>query len=97
MKRLDRIALGRALHLARTLKGYTTREMQALTGISAATVSRIERAHPDTLASAETALVLCDFFGLDPLSFLVRTGGTDLFHGNTPVKQAGVQQQAGGW
>lgn len=96
MKRLDRIALGRALHLARTIKGYTTRQMQDLTGVSAATVSRIERAHPDTLASAETTLVLCDFFGLDPLSFLVRTDGADLFHGKTPVKQAGVQQ-VGGW
>lgn len=95
MKRLDRIALGRALHLARTIKGYTTRQMQDFTGISPATVSRIERASPETLASAETALILCDFFGLDPLSFLRRVD-EDVFHVNTPMKQAGVQQ-AGGW
>ncbi|MEO9670097.1 MULTISPECIES: helix-turn-helix transcriptional regulator [Alphaproteobacteria] len=94
MKRLDRIALGRALFLAREALRLTTREIAARTGVSAATVSRAERAHPDIYQSAESVLLLCDHFDVDPFAFLVTVGGGefssgDVFHEKTPMKQAG--------
>ena len=84
MKRLDRALLGGMLLGKRTKRGLTTREVAALTGISAATLSRAERAHKDSFQNAETILLLCEFFGIDPFRALVET---DVFHGKTPMKQ----------
>ncbi|SHN18448.1 helix-turn-helix domain-containing protein [Roseibium suaedae] len=88
MKRLDRIRLGNALAKARQEMGFSIRTAAMESGVSAPTISRAERAHPDSVQNAENVLVLCDFYGLNPLSFLAQTG-PDLegrFHGNTPVK-----------
>lgn len=84
MKRLDRIALGKGLRAARDKRGMTTRQVGFATGVSAATISRAERAHPDSFQNAESILLLCDYFGVDPFGALE---SVDVFHGDTPLKQ----------
>ena len=85
MKQLDVIRLGRALASARAERGMTTRDLEGATGVSKATISRAERAHPDGTRSAASIVVLCDFFGMDPRTFL-----TGVFHENTPVRQDAI-------
>ncbi|QFT31791.1 hypothetical protein FIV00_14965 [Labrenzia sp. THAF82] len=70
MMRLDREKLGEALLREREKRGLNMRAVHALTGISIATISRAERAHPDIYASAETVLILCKLYRLDPLRFV---------------------------
>lgn len=84
MKELDREILGKMLLGARKKRGITTREVAVATGVSAATISRAERAHRDSFQNAETILLLCDFFGIDPFKALVEA---EMFHGKTPMKQ----------
>lgn len=88
MIRLNRERLGQLLLAARTKHQLTTRALQVVTGISAATISRAERGHPDVCASAETVLVLCHFFRIDPMDALETTfPAGQMFHGKTPMKQ----------
>jgi transcriptional regulator with XRE-family HTH domain len=81
MMQLDREKLGEALRDMRERKGMTIRDLEAETGISKATISRAERAHPDVYASADTVIVLCFALGVSPFLFV------KAFHGNTPMKQ----------
>ncbi|MCY1704503.1 helix-turn-helix domain-containing protein [Pannonibacter sp. SL95] len=91
MLRLDRIALGQALAGGRARWRLTVREAAELTGVSSATISRAERASEDAYQSAQSVLVLCAVYGLDPLAFLVECGGEvavgDMIHVQPPMKQ----------
>ncbi|MCK7615207.1 helix-turn-helix domain-containing protein [Roseibium sediminicola] len=70
MMRLDREALGAALLEARMTQDISLRGIEAVTGISRTTISRAERAHPDIFASAETVVVLCHFYQIDPRDYV---------------------------
>lgn len=91
MWRLDRVALGQALADGRARWRMTLRDVEAATGVSRSTISRAERGSADAFQSAQNVLVLCWFYRLDPLSFLVDgeadCGGEDAFHVHPPVRQ----------
>ncbi|WP_420415100.1 hypothetical protein [Roseibium sp.] len=82
---LDFSGLGQAFFKARTSRGWTIDSVVADTGLSKATVSRAERMCEDTPVNLQSGVILCQYYGIDPVKYL--------FHGNTPLKHVEILEE----